>query len=131
MTADATGPTEARRKPRVLVVEDSDDQRNLLGRHVEKAGGTVELAASGEEALEIVDRFLPDIIVIDLIMPGTDGWQLTSRMREIVPQAAIVISSVLDAHDYPAAEAVLPKPFTGEQVRRLIERLGEERVHGE
>lgn len=124
---DATAPD---RELRVLVVEDSDDQRVLLGRQFAKAGGTVRLAATGDEALAIVDGFPPDIVVIDLIMPGTDGWQLTTRMREVAPQASIVISSVLDAHDYPAADAVLPKPFTGEQVRRLVERLREGRPDG-
>jgi CheY-like chemotaxis protein len=116
---------------RVLVVEDSDDQRILLGRQFSRAGCTVELASSGDRALALLDGFKPEIIVIDLIMPGTDGWELTTRMRDLVPEAAVVISSVLDAHDYPAADAVLPKPFTGDQVRRLVQRLSEEHTDGD
>lgn len=108
---------------RVLVVEDSDDQRILLGRHFEKAGCVVELADSGEAALEVVLEFAPDVVVLDLLLPGADGWMISTRMRSLAPGAAIVISSVLDAHDYPVADAVLPKPFTGGQVRALVERF--------
>jgi len=111
---------------RVLVVDDSDDQRELLGKHFTKAGCVIELAESGEDGLAVVVDFAPDIIVLDLLLPGADGWMITTRMRVLAPEAAIVISSVLDAHDYPVADAVLPKPFTGDQVRAIVERLRRE-----
>ncbi|MEL4317870.1 response regulator [Leifsonia sp. YIM 134122] len=110
----------------MLIIDDSDDQRELLGKHFAKAGCVSELASSGEAALAVVGDFAPDIIVLDLLLPGADGWSITTRMRELAPEAAIVISSVLDAHDYPVADAVLPKPFTGAQVRAIVERLREE-----
>ncbi|TFV95065.1 response regulator transcription factor [Leifsonia flava] len=120
MADDPTAPC------RVLIVDDSDDQRELLGKHFTKAGCVIELAESGEDGLAVVLDFAPDIIVLDLLLPGADGWMITTRMRALAPEAAIVISSVLDAHDYPVADAVLPKPFTGDQVRAIAERLRRE-----
>lgn len=116
-----TGAADA---PTVIVVDDSDDQRELLGRQFERAGCSVVLAATSEEAVAEAQRNPPDIVVIDLVMPRTDGWQTTAAIRAVAPRAAIVIASVLDVGDYPQADAVLPKPFTGEQVRAIVATLG-------
>ena len=104
----------------VLVVEDSADQRLLLRRYFEKAGCEVETATSGEDAIDALVRTEPDLVVIDLVLPGMDGWALAARVRSERPQCAIVITSVLDTADYPDADAVLPKPVTGDDVRRVL-----------
>jgi CheY-like chemotaxis protein len=61
-----------------------------------------------------------DLAVIDLQLPGMDGWQLATKLKSERPACAIAITSVLDASDFPTADATLPKPFTGAQVRQVL-----------
>jgi CheY-like chemotaxis protein len=105
---------------KVLVVDDSEDQRSLLTRYFERAGCDVVAVGSAEDAILAYSRDTPDLAVIDLMLPGITGWALTAKLKLERPDCAIAITSVLDAADYPEAEAVLPKPFTGAQVRRVL-----------
>ena len=106
--------------PHVLIVDDSADQRLLLRKYFERAGCTVESADSGESALELDITVAPVMAVIDLVLPGMTGAQVADAIRERFPACAIVITSVLDPEDYPLADAVLPKPVTGDDVRRVV-----------
>ncbi|MES2172112.1 MAG: response regulator [Actinomycetota bacterium] len=107
-------------RARILVVDDSEDQRTLLTRYFERAGCDVVAVGSAEEAILAYSRQTPDLAVIDLMLPGISGWDLTAKLKAERPECAIAITSVLDTADYPEAEAALPKPFTGAQVRRVL-----------
>jgi CheY-like chemotaxis protein len=106
---------------RVLVVEDSDDQAQLLRRYLERAGCDVVTVDTAERAIAAYLECTPDLAVIDLQLPGMDGWELANRLQADRPDCAIAITSVLDTAAFPAAHAALPKPFTGEQVKRVLE----------
>lgn len=105
---------------RILVVEDSEDQAGLLRRYFEKAGCDVTVVASAEDAIMAYELEHHDLAVIDLQLPGMDGWQLASKLKSERPACAIAITSVLDASDFPISDATLPKPFTGAQVRQVL-----------
>jgi CheY-like chemotaxis protein len=105
---------------RVLVVEDSEDQSALLRQNFERAGCRVTTAANAEQAIAAYLADPPELAVIDLVLPGMDGWELVARVRADLPNCAIAITSVLDAADFPAAEAILPKPFTGAEIREVL-----------
>jgi CheY-like chemotaxis protein len=105
---------------RVLVVEDSEDQAGLLRRYFERAGCVVTVVESAEDAIDAYGREHHDLAVIDLQLPGMDGWQLATKLKSERPTCAIAISSVLDAADFPISDAILPKPFTGAQVREVL-----------
>ena len=66
----------------VLVVDDSPLARALLARTVEKLGHRVILADCGQRALEICALVRPDIMLLDVMMPDIDGWELAARLRE-------------------------------------------------
>ena len=105
-----------------LVVDDSDDQAELLRRYLERAGCRVVTAGTAEQALLLLGDSRPDIAVIDLVLPGITGQELAGRLRQTHPECLLVISSVLDASRYPEADAMLPKPFTGAQLARIVEQ---------
>jgi CheY-like chemotaxis protein len=112
--------TVAENPVRVLVVEDSEDQRDLLRAYFEKAGCAVVTVKNAEEAIPSYRDSEPDLAVVDLVLPGMDGWALVERLRADVPGCAIAITSVLDARKYPDAQAILPKPFTRAQILQVL-----------
>ena len=104
----------------VLIVDDSEDQRVLLSTYFERAGCDVRAFATADEAMSSYRNSKPDLAVIDLIMPGIDGWTLANRLRTDYPSCPIAITSVLDRDQYPAGEVALPKPVTGAAVRQIL-----------
>lgn len=105
---------------RILVVEDSPDQAGLLRRYFERAGCEVTAVETAESAILAYLDSPPDLAVIDLLLPGMNGWELASRLRVDRPDCAIAITSVLDVADFPPSDAALPKPFTRQQVTRVL-----------
>ena len=107
----------------VLVIDDSEDQRELLRTHLERAGCRVH-AISDPELLEVaVAQCVPDVAVVDLLMPNADGWSVLETLRRRHPAMVVVIASVLDVADYPPSDDTLPKPYSGADVRALVARL--------
>jgi CheY-like chemotaxis protein len=107
----------------VLVVDDSEDQLGLMRTLLERAGCDVILAGTAEDGITMAKSHAPNVAVVDLLLPGMNGWELAERLRAEVPQCAIAVSSVLEAKEYPAADASLPKPVTGAQVRTMLGQL--------
>lgn len=107
---------------RVLVVEDSEDQAGLFREYFERAGCLVTTVENAEEAIVSYGQSCPDLAVIDLLLPGMGGGELAARLRHDLPGCRIAITSVLDSFDFPQADAFLPKPVTGAQVRAMLGR---------
>ncbi|MFB2582471.1 response regulator [Herbiconiux sp. P15] len=106
-----------------LIVDDSEDQAHLLQVHLERLGFSVSVVGSAEAAMDSYRRIEPTVAVVDLLLPGMNGWQLVEAMKAEVAGSRLVVTSVLDAEDYPAADAVLPKPFTFRQVARTMDTI--------
>jgi len=68
-------------KPTILIVEDEADIRELVRYHLEQEGYAVEEADSGEKALERAAAIRPALVVLDLMLPGTDGLEVCRRLR--------------------------------------------------
>lgn len=112
--------TEQQDRVTVLIVDDSEDQLNLLRRFFELAGCTVIMAASAESAIAAYEGMRPDLAVVDLVLPGMSGWELTGLIKAEYPECPVAISSVLDRESYPSTEAALPKPVNREGVRQVL-----------
>lgn len=108
--------------PLALVVEDSADQRDLLRRHLDREGYEVIAAPDAESAIALFDEIDPALAVVDLFLPGISGEEFVRVIRERFPDCFLIVSSVLDAVDYPPVDAVLPKPVTGAVLREVIGR---------
>ena len=66
---------------RILVVEDDRDSANALGELLRTDGFNVCLARSGEQAIEAAPVFRPDVVMLDLVMPGTDGFRTAQELQ--------------------------------------------------
>ena len=79
-----------RRSRRVLVVDDNEDAANLLGELAQLRGHDVMIAHDGIQALELVATFQPEVAVLDIGLPGMDGYQLAAELRERVPDCRLI-----------------------------------------
>jgi len=78
---------------KILVVDDEENIRLLYKEELEEEGFIVELAKSGEEALEKLSLFQPDLIILDIKMPGIGGLETLNRIRGIDRDLPIVLCS--------------------------------------
>lgn len=119
-------------KEKILIVDDSVETRALLARFLGTSGYVVEEAGDGEEALIRVREFLPDLILLDIVMPGLDGYQVCERIKSDpgVQDIPVVFLSVRsEAEEKIKGLAVggadyITKPFhRGEVVARIENQL--------
>lgn len=111
--------------PRILIVDDEPAIRRVLTVTLERHGYTVQSAASGTEALQLVSRWRPDLILLDLGLPDIDGLDVIRLLREH-SATPIIVLSVREAEAVKiqalehGADDYITKPFSiGELVARL------------
>jgi two-component system OmpR family response regulator len=110
------------RRP-ILVVEDDPDVRDLLSERLTHLGHDVLAAGSGEEALELADESPPALVILDIRLPGIDGWEFLRRLRARPATAAsgVLVVSVLDpTENHPEVDGYLIKPFRIASIDRLV-----------
>jgi two-component system, OmpR family, response regulator len=115
-------------RPRVLVVDDDESIRQFIEMALADDGFDVALAEDGESALAAAAHFRPDVILLDMRMPGVDGWRFAEAYRaEPGPHAPIlVLTAARDAAESAAeirADAYLAKPFELAELLRLLNAL--------
>ena len=103
------GASDAKDPPLILVVDDFEDGREMYASYLRFSGYRVDEAADGREALEKAFALRPDIILMDLSLPGIDGWQATRELKKDARTAGIPIVALtghaLEAHSRSAKEA--------------------------
>ena len=109
----------------VLVVDDQEAIRDTLETALDDEGFTVETAANGREALDILERWKPCVILLDLMMPVMDGWAFCEEQRRTGDTTPVVLLSAagrLDEHAIKlCAAGFIAKPFDIERVLSMIE----------
>lgn len=70
------------RKPKILVADDDVEILGLVTRHLRRMEATILEASDGEEALKVARREKPDLVVLDVMMPGMSGWEVCRAIRE-------------------------------------------------
>jgi excisionase family DNA binding protein len=121
-----SGPGKPARGPLVLVVDDDPQVREIVRVNLQMEGYTVREASNGEEGLKAVEDDAPDLILLDVMMPQVDGWEMLRRVQErhgIGSIPVVMFSGQLDSREQEAAEAgasaFVGKPF---DLRALIEQ---------
>ena len=122
---DRSGPGPRGGGPLVLVVDDDARLREFMRVNLEMEGYTVREAASADEALAALEDQAPQLVLLDVVMPGVDGWQMLQRMQErhgSIP--VIMFSGKVDDESAGDAEKRGARGFVGKPFdpRQLIER---------
>jgi len=112
-------------KSGVLVVDDDPKIRRLVATHLGQAGFEVYLAANGEEAIYQASLNQPDIVVLDLAMPGIDGFETLARLREWYTDPVIILSATDQEQEKVraldiGADDYITKPFGTEELAARI-----------
>lgn len=106
----------------MLVVEDHDDYRSLVQHFFERANCEVVATDSAESALDVYPELEPHVAVVDLVLPGMNGWDLSEKIATDLPNCTVAVSSSLDRAHYPNFAEHLPKPISRRAVTDLLTR---------
>jgi len=115
-------------RPAILLVDDDRTLLPLLARRLVREGYEVRAALSGRAALAMLDQSWPALVVIDLMMPGMDGFELCRRVKQIADLPIIILSAV-DASEAKVraletyAEDYITKPFDPAELLARIQRV--------
>ncbi len=111
---------------RLLVVDDEPNIRELLSASLRYAGFEVETAADGQQALALAETFRPDLLVLDVMMPGLDGFGVVRRLRQAGRRTPVVFLTARDAAEDKVSGLTLggddyvTKPFSLDEVLARI-----------
>ncbi len=115
---------------KILIVDDDPDFRFILGHVLKKAGYTVVSASNGSECFEKVEKEKPDMVIVDIMMRGMDGWDVCKKLKEIAPKLPISICSILRdsrsvdrSFSYAGANEHMTKPLNIEQTIITVNSL--------
>jgi two-component system cell cycle response regulator DivK len=118
-------------RPRVLVVDDYPDAREMYSEYLQYSGFDVIEAGSGVEALERAAASAPDIILMDLSLPLMDGWEATRRLKAdkatadipIVALTGHALAGILEGARKAGCDAFVTKPCLPEDLVKEIQRV--------
>jgi excisionase family DNA binding protein len=126
---ERSGPAGRRRGPLVLIVVDDDGLREIVRVSLEAEGYAVAEARNADEGLAAVEQRAPDLILLDVMMPGVDGWELLRRIQErhgVGSIPVVMFSGTADeAGDATSrgAQAFVGKPFDPKQLIESTKQL--------
>lgn len=122
---------EKRERPLILIVDDEEDIRKVLGKRLEMAGYQVMTAGNGKAGIETAAREKPDLIIMDVMMPEMNGFEATEALRSKIETAVIPVIMLTAKQDKESeltgikagADDYLTKPFDKEKLLARIEML--------
>jgi len=117
----------------VLVIDDEPSVRDLLQRFLEKEGFVVEIAANGQEGLQRARELNPDVITLDVLMPGIDGWTTLAAIKAdpLTADIPVIMMTILDDHELGYALGVadyLTKPVEREKLLSSLNRYCDNQI---
>ncbi len=122
--------SEGTREPLILIIEDQPDIVDLIDLILQRGGYRVMRAYNGTEGLELTRKHKPDVVLLDVMVPGLDGWEYHAALREdpelrhipvIYVTARASAEERLRALNEEGAAAYIIKPFSPRELLRTIE----------
>ena len=122
-------------KNQILIVDDEWNMRNLVKIYLAKENADIEEACDGKEALQLLEKTHYDLMVLDIMLPDIDGWEVCSRVRKTNQMPILMLTARSDVKDRVqglnlGADDYLVKPFAPEElvarVHALLRRSGNE-----
>ncbi|HMG97574.1 MAG TPA: diguanylate cyclase [Gaiellales bacterium] len=112
----------------VLLVDDSASQRAVIAHRLEKGGFEVAVAIDGEDCLRVLGELRPDIVLLDVVMPGIDGWETLDRIRQTNGVPVIMLTARAEDIDRvrglrAGADDYIGKPFQQDELEARIEAV--------
>lgn len=111
---------------RVLIVEDDDDVQRLLQTLVRHRCATIDVAADGERAIELLRANAYDIVVLDIMLPKKNGFEVAEFIKTMPSRPGVVVLSAIARYfrdRFPADAVVLQKPFDIKQFDDALEQV--------
>ena len=119
---------------KILIIDDDEGMTEILSLLLNPASSDIITANSGKDGIELVKKFSPDVVILDLMMPGMNGWQVTKAIRTFSDMPILILSAIdspglvaeaLDA----GADDYLTKPVSsGTLIARINKILRRSRV---
>lgn len=117
--------------PRILIIDDSATLRLIMARALQKSGCQVSIASNGTDGLDKAMKERPDCIILDVILPGVNGFSLCRQLRAMDPEhdlSIIMVSSKNTPLDQnwglrQGADRYLPKPFSEEKLVETVKEV--------
>jgi len=118
---------------KILLVEDEEKVRKIVASYLEDAGFQIEIASDGDKALEKVLAEPPDLLILDIMLPGLDGWEIAEEVRNYYELPILMLTARSDEDDRvkgfeKGADDYLVKPFSPRElvarVKAILKRTG-------
>jgi DNA-binding response OmpR family regulator len=125
---------------RILVVEDEPSLAEVTALYLKRAGFQVQVASDGKQAMTLLEKQIPDFVILDLMLPEMDGLSLTRWLRDRSDVPIIMVTARREEIDRIAglemgADDYVVKPFSPQElvsrVRAVLRRIGRERTGAE
>ena len=110
---------------RILIVDDDKELLDLMHQALQGEGFSIFMAESGERGLAIFDQVAPDVMILDIMMPGMDGWEVCRRLRQASPVPIIFLTALGSTENtvqglMGGADDYLVKPFKVAELRARV-----------
>jgi len=115
---------------KIMAVDDETDILKLITRVLKDSGYDVVTCSSGEECLKRFQAEKPDLILLDIMMPGIDGWQVYKKIKKVDARQRVAFLTVLGVPEAPKEAVIemgaadyITKPFTPEELSAKVKTI--------
>jgi two-component system response regulator VicR len=118
------------RLPSILVVDDNEDNAHIIRDYLEAKGYPISVAYNGDEAMELFEKEKPQLVLLDVMMPGRDGWEVCRAMKDSEIGRDVRVIMVTALQDWTdkrqaietGADDFVEKPFELAKLASVVER---------